>query len=65
MCGADVVNLSDACQAMGRLYHTNCFLCSVCGMLISHSTQTAEFHALMFYLFNRYNLAEFSSLSSV
>ena len=31
-CGLDIVNVSEACQAMGRLYHTNCFLCSLCRM---------------------------------
>jgi len=29
-CGIDIVNLNEACQAMGRFYHTNCFLCSLC-----------------------------------
>lgn len=30
-CGEKVLGVIDACQAMGNLYHTNCFTCCSCG----------------------------------
>ncbi len=30
-CGERVLGVIDACQAMGNLYHTNCFTCCSCG----------------------------------
>ena len=39
-CGNDVVNLSEACQAMSRLYHNNCFTCCVCRTFTLAHTQT-------------------------
>ncbi|KPM10602.1 LIM domain-containing protein 5 [Sarcoptes scabiei] len=31
LCGEKVLGVIDACQAMGNLYHTNCFTCCSCG----------------------------------
>lgn len=30
-CGEKVTGAGQACQAMGNLYHTNCFICCSCG----------------------------------
>lgn len=30
-CGEKVKGAGQACQAMGNLYHTNCFICCSCG----------------------------------
>lgn len=30
-CGNKVTGAGQACQAMGNLYHTNCFICCACG----------------------------------
>lgn len=30
-CGDKVTGAGQACQAMGNLYHTNCFICCSCG----------------------------------
>lgn len=30
-CGEKVSGAGQACQAMGNLYHTNCFICCSCG----------------------------------
>lgn len=30
-CGEKVTGVGQACQAMGNLYHTNCFICCSCG----------------------------------
>lgn len=30
-CGNKVTGAGQACQAMGNLYHTNCFICCSCG----------------------------------
>lgn len=30
-CGEKVTGAGQACQAMGHLYHTNCFICCSCG----------------------------------
>ena len=30
-CGKDVEGERQACQAMGKLYHTSCFICISCG----------------------------------
>jgi len=46
MCAGDVLNLTEACQAMGRLYHTNCFICSVCRM----STDLSSLHCHVIWL---------------
>ena len=35
-CGEKVTGANEACQAMGNLYHTSCFVCCSCGK----STQT-------------------------
>ncbi|GIX73565.1 LIM domain-containing protein jub [Caerostris extrusa] len=31
ICGEKVAGAGQACQAMGNLYHTNCFICCSCG----------------------------------
>ena len=33
-CGHPVTNSSDACQAMGELYHNDCFKCVVCARIL-------------------------------
>lgn len=33
-CGQPVTDSSDACQAMGELYHNNCFKCVVCARIL-------------------------------
>lgn len=33
-CGQPVTNSSDACQAMGELYHNDCFKCIVCARIL-------------------------------
>lgn len=30
-CGHKVIQAEEACQALGRLYHATCFVCSSCG----------------------------------
>ena len=32
-CGDKVTGANEACQAMGNLYHTKCFVCCSCGEL--------------------------------
>ena len=33
-CGQPVTGSSDACQAMGELYHTDCFKCILCARIL-------------------------------
>lgn len=34
-CGERVAGANEACQAMGNLYHTKCFVCCSCGKFVS------------------------------
>lgn len=48
-CGEKVTGAGQACQAMGNLYHTNCFICCSCGefptiLLPSFLTNCLLFH---------------------
>ena len=33
ICGSSVNGADEACQAMGHLYHTACFVCCLCGKM--------------------------------
>lgn len=37
-CGERVAGATEACQAMGNLYHTRCFVCCSCGKCLTKGT---------------------------
>ena len=37
-CGKSVIDSLNACQAMGQIYHNNCFTCSICHQTLSNKT---------------------------